>query len=94
MAKYHMIPGGRADKAVKGIKKTAGSGVAGAGVGALASTGAFIDPGMTIAAQSAMHAALPSLGSATLGGLAIGAAVPAAVAVGKKIHHALNKKQF
>lgn len=93
MAKYRMIPGGRADKAVKGVKKTAGSGAAGAGVGALASTGVFIDPGMTMAAQSAMHAALPSLGSATLGGLAVGAAVPAAIYAGKKIHSALNKNQ-
>lgn len=94
MAKYRMIPGGRADKAVQGVKKTAKSGAAGAGVGAIASTGAFIDPAMGYAASAAMHASLPSLGAATMTGLAVGAAVPAAVAVGKKIHHALNKKQF
>lgn len=88
-----MIPGGRADRAVKGVKKTAGSGAAGAGMGALASTGAFIDPGMTMAAQSAMHATLPSLGAATMGGLAVGAAVPATIWAGKKIHRALNNRQ-
>lgn len=93
MGKYYMIPGGRADKAVKGMKKTAGSGAAGAGVGALGSTGAFIDPGMGIAASKAMEATLPSLGSATLGGLAVGAAVPAAIYAGKKIHRALNNRQ-
>lgn len=87
-----MIPGGRADRAVKAVKKTAGAGVAGAGTGALASTGAFIDPGMTMAAQSAMHASLPSLGAATGAGLAIGAAVPAAIWAGKKIHHALGRQ--
>lgn len=93
MGKYYMIPGGRADKAVKAVKKTAASGAGGAGLGAVASTGAFIDPGMTMAAQSAMHAALPSLGSATLGGLTVGLAAPAAIYAGKKIHRALNNRQ-
>lgn len=89
-----MIPGGRADKAVKGIKKTVKASAAGGVTGAIASTGAFIDPAMGYAAMKTAHAALPSLGSATLGGLAIGAAIPAAVYVGKKIHHALSKDQF
>lgn len=89
-----MIPGGRADKAVKGLKKTVGSGAAGAATGALASTGAFVDPGMTMAAQAAMHATLPSLGAATMGGLAVGAAVPTAIWASKKIHRAVSQRQM
>lgn len=92
MAKYHMIPGGRADRAVNAVKKTAKASAAGGATGALASTGAFIDPGMGYAAMNAAHATLPSLGSATLGGLALGAAVPAAVYAGKKIHRALGRQ--
>lgn len=93
MGKYYMIPGGRADKAVKAVKKTAKASAAGGATGALASTGAFIDPGMGMAAVKAMEATLPSLGTATTTGLAVGAAVPAAVYVGKKIHRALNTRQ-
>jgi hypothetical protein len=92
MAK-RIIPGGRLDKANKAVKKTAKYSAAGGATGALASTGAFLDPGMGMAAVKAAEATLPSAGSATLGGLAVGAAVPAAIYVGKKIHRALNERQ-
>jgi hypothetical protein len=94
MAKKRIIPGGRLDKAVKAVKKTAASAAGGAGLGALSSTGVFLDPGMGMAAVKAAEATLPSAGSATLGGMALGAAVPAAVYAGKKIHHALQERQF
>lgn len=82
---YRMIPGGRADKAAQSVKKTATRGAAGAGVGAIGSTGALIDPGMGAAAGAAMAASLPPMGTAALTGAAIAIGVPMAYRAGKAL---------
>jgi hypothetical protein len=74
------------------IRRTLTGAAIGAGVGYLASKGMFIDPGMPDALAQHMTANLPSSGSATGVGAALGATAMAAYEAGK--HRVLSKKQF
>jgi hypothetical protein len=87
---YRMTPGGRADKATQSVKKTATRGAAGAGAGAVASTGALLDPGMGAAGMMAAASTLPPMGTAALTGAAIAIGVPMAYRAGKAL---LGRKQ-
>ena len=107
----YIRPNSPADKVVKGTKAvgnavkhnvrraTAGA-VTGGVVGALGSTGAFIDSGMGMQAAKAITSTLPGAGESALTGGAIGAGLAVGIPVvhaiykGVKKHHALRKEQF
>jgi hypothetical protein len=82
---YRMVSGGRADKASKAVKKTATLGAAGAATGALASTGALIDPGMGTEGMAQVASNLPSMGTGALTGAAIAIGVPMAYRAGRAL---------
>lgn len=78
-------------------RRVAVGGSLGAGIGAVGSTGAFVDSGMGAQAVKAVTNTLPSMGDAALqGGMTaatIAALAPLAVHGAKKMHGALSSRQ-
>jgi hypothetical protein len=74
----------------KSIRRVITATAVGAGLGYMASKGAFVDPGMPDALQAAMNAKLPSAGTASGVGAALGATAMTAYDIGK--HRALGSQ--
>lgn len=79
-------------KVPQSVRRVATVTAIGAGLGYLASKGAFIDPGMPDALRASMSANLPDSGTASAVGGALGLTGQTGYEAGK--HHALNKTQF
>lgn len=93
MAKMKMIPGGRADRAVKAVKGAGLRAAAGAAGGAAYAQGLMVDPATPRPMMTDMMASLPDMGTSMAVGAGLGVVAPAVVKGVKKMHSALNDKQ-
>lgn len=89
-----MIPGGRADRAVKSVKRAGVRAAGGGALGAAIGVGGLVDTSAPAAVQAAAHAGLLGAGPTALiaGGAAV--AAPAIYKGVKKMHSALRRDQF
>lgn len=91
MAKMKMIPGGRADRAVKSVKRAGLRAAGGAAVGAAYAQGLMIDPATPKPMLDDMMSSLPHTPTSMAVGAGLGVL---AGPVAKGLKHVMNKHQF
>jgi hypothetical protein len=91
MAKMKMLPGGRADRAVKSVKRAGLRAAGGAAVGAAYAQGLMIDPATPRPMIIDMMASLQDTPTSMLIGAGLGVAAGPVV---KGLKHVMNKTQF
>ena len=91
MAKKRIIPGGRADRAVKSVKRAGVRAAAGSLGGLAYAQGLMIDPATPRPMMNDMMASLPDTATSMAVGAGLGVL---AGPVAKGLKHVMNKKQF
>jgi hypothetical protein len=91
MAKMKMIPGGRADRAVKAVGRTVRNAAIGATAGYLYSKGMMIDPATPAPMLADMMKDLPNTATAMKDGATLGALAEPVV---RGLKHVMNPTQF
>lgn len=91
MAKMKMIPGGRADRAVKSVKRAGVRAAVGAMGGAAYAQGLMIDPATPKPMMNDMMSSLPDTATSMAVGAGLGVL---AGPVAKGLSHVMNKTQF